>query len=166
MAKKGDVTQLRRQIMAALYTLKIQITLGVLSWDFFTLCSKLLTGYLCGGSRTTDNPQQREARKRPWPLQGKTQFPWVLEHSLLVTNARKLWFLDSFLTGLIPRHSKSFYYSIEGSSYFKKWTTFKMLGVQISYLASRQARLSQEKPSGWEVQAIQRHVLFSLCCYL
>ena len=40
----------------------------------------------------------------------------------------------------------------------------KMLDVQISYLASRQARLSQEKPRGWEVQAIQRHVLLSLSC--
>jgi hypothetical protein len=31
MAKKGDVAQLRRQIMAALYTLEILITFGVLS---------------------------------------------------------------------------------------------------------------------------------------
>ena len=50
------------------YTFKILITLGVLSLDFFILCSKLLTGYLCGGSLTTDNPQEREVMKRPLPL--------------------------------------------------------------------------------------------------
>lgn len=86
---------------------------------------------------------------RPWPLQEKAQFPWVLEHSLLVTNAREPLIFGLLFRWFNLRALKVFLLFCWGFSFSQKLSNFwKLWSVQILYPRSSWVRLSQGKLSG------------------
>lgn len=86
---------------------------------FIYTCPKLLTGHLPGGFVTTDKPQQRVVRGKAMVFAGESPISLVLEHSLLVTNAREALIFGFLFGWFKPRPCKTFCYSVEGSASLK-----------------------------------------------
>jgi hypothetical protein len=103
-------------------------------------------------------------RARSWPLQEKAQFLWVLEHSLLVTNARETLMFGVFLG----------WFKVTASIFLLCWLSIWVLlkvewllkvgSVQIPYPGLSQFGPSQRRLSSlvWAIQSYRS--LFSLFC--